>query len=106
MASASDSDSAWQISPKEGRAVSLRVHLLQRSFVLPWSLFLFAEGTDAEVRAVFHTHVVLVQGAGLTALLSDFADQVVTELVEPDRTAKFSKRSGPHLTALSLTQNK
>ncbi len=39
------------------------VQLRQRVHVLPWSLFLYAEGTDAEVKAQFHTHAVLVQGA-------------------------------------------
>jgi hypothetical protein len=82
------------------------VHLRQRSYVLPWSLFLFAEGTDAEVRATFHTHIVLVQGTGLTSLLSDLAAQVISELSEPDRTAKFSKTEGPQLTTLSVSENK
>ncbi len=39
------------------------LQLRQRVYVLPWSLFLYAEGTDAEVKAQFHTHAVLVQGA-------------------------------------------
>jgi hypothetical protein len=105
MATASVSESAWRVA-QTGRAASLIVQLRQRSYVFPWSLFLFAEGTDAEVRATFHTHVVTVQGAGLRALLSDLAAQTVCELTEPDRTAKFSQSSGPHVTAVSVTQNK
>jgi hypothetical protein len=103
---ASASESGWEVVENGRRATSLLVQLRQRSYVLPWSLFLFAEGTDAEVRALFHTHVVLLQGAGLTRLLSDLADQVVNELVEPDRTAKFSKSSAPQITAISVTENK
>ncbi len=34
------------------------LQLRQRVYVLPWSLFLYAEGTDAEVKAQFHTHAV------------------------------------------------
>jgi hypothetical protein len=71
---------------ENGRATALVVHLRQRVYVLPWSLFLYAEGTDAEVKAQFHTHVVLVQGAGLTSLLSDVAGQFV----------KPARRAGPH----------
>jgi hypothetical protein len=105
MATASDSETAWKVAAN-GRARSLVVELRQKSYVLPWSLFLYAEGTDAEVRAVFHTHVVVVQGAGLTSLLSDFAGQVVSELTEPERTAKFTQSQGPHVTAVSVGENK
>jgi hypothetical protein len=89
-----------------GRATALVVRLRQRSYVLPWSLFLYAEGTDAEVEATFHTHVVTMQGAGLTSLLSDLAGQLVSELIEPDRTAKFTESAGPRLTALLVSENK
>jgi hypothetical protein len=105
MASASDSRTAWRVA-ENGRPPALMVHLRQRSYVWPWSLFLYAEGTDSEVRAVFHTHVVVVQGAGLTSLLSDVAAQVVSDLAEPDRTAKFTPSAGPHLSAVSISENK
>jgi hypothetical protein len=105
MATASDSKPAWRVS-EDGRTTALMVVLRQRSYVLPWSLFLYAEGTDAEVRLLFHTHVVTVQGAGLTSLLSDVAVQTVSELVEPERTAKFTQNAGPHLTAVSVSENK
>jgi hypothetical protein len=55
MASASASSRAWRIA-ENGRATALVVQLRQRVYVLPWSLFLYAEGTDAEVKAQFHTH--------------------------------------------------
>ncbi len=105
MASASDSRTAWRVA-ENGRPTALVVHLRQRSYVWPWSLFLYAEGTDSEVRAVFHTHVVVVQGVGLTSLLSDLATQSVSELTEPDRTAKFTSSAGPHLSAVSVMENK
>lgn len=66
---ASVSESGWEVIEKGSRATSLLVQLRQRSHVLPWGLFLFAEGTDTEVRALFHTHTVLIQGAGLMTLL-------------------------------------
>lgn len=106
MATVSASDSGWQVSEKGQPVRSLLVQLRQRTYVLPWSLFLFAEGTEVEIRLTFHTHVILVQGAGLTSLLSDLTEQNVKQLVEPDRTAKFQSARGPHITALSLTENK
>jgi hypothetical protein len=66
-------------------------------------LFLYSEGNDAEVKAQFHTHAVLVQCA---SLLSDIAGQFVNQLVEPDRTAKFSQSAGAQLTAVSVSKNK
>lgn len=105
MAMASVSESGWEVSEKS-RPLSVLVQLRQRIYVLPWSLFLYAEGTEVEVRAVFHTHLLLMQGSGLSALLSDFADQGITQLLEPDRTAKFSRQRGPQITALSVTENK
>ncbi len=69
-------------------------------------IFVCGGGTDAEVKARFHTHEVVVQGAGLTSLLRDMAGQLVSELLEPDRTAKFTPVAGPHLTAVSVSENK
>ena len=63
-----------------------------------------AEGDDDEVRGTFPTHVVEIQGAGLSVLLADLAAQAVTELVEPGRTAKFSQREGPLITGLSVSE--
>ena len=96
----------WETADGKHSVRSLLVQLRQRSYVLPWSLFLFAEGTDGEVRAVFHTHVVEVAGSGLTSLLSDIAEQAVQLVVEPDRTTKFSARPGPQITTLSVSENK
>ena len=106
MATASASEKGWETQEKGRHVASLLVQLRQRFYVFPWSLFLFAEGTEAEIRATFHTHVVLVEGFGLSALLDDFAAQSLSRLTEPDRTAKFTERPGPHITALSVTENK
>jgi hypothetical protein len=96
----------WESGHPDERVTSLLLDLKQRLIVLPWSLFLFAEGTDAEVRATFHTHVVTVEGSGLRALLLAFASQSVAHLTEPDRTAKFaSPHPGPQITALSVVEN-
>ena len=88
-----------------GRSAALLVELRQRTYVLPWTLFLFAEGTDAAVRAVFHTHVLTIEGAGLTSLLSDLAQHAVSQISEPDRTAKFMEHTGePYIRSLSIEE--
>lgn len=102
---ASASEGGWE-SEDNNRPMSLLVQLRQRTYVLPWSLFLYAEGTNGDVRLTFHTHIVLVTGTGLNALLSDVATHCVKQLVEPDRTAKFSSPQGPQVTAVSVTENK
>lgn len=104
MATASGSEGGWEVADRRPPALLLR--LRQRSVVLPWALFLFAEGTDAELRAVFHTHVLTVQGAGLESLLTELGEQRVTTIVEPDRAAKFTESTGPHITALVLAENR
>jgi hypothetical protein len=105
MTTASACEQGWLVTEK-GRSPALLMRLRQRSYVLSWSLFLFAEGTEAQVRVVFHTHVITIEGAGLSALLSDLAQQVVTELIEPDRTAKFSRSTSPLISSLSVSENK
>jgi hypothetical protein len=45
--------------------LGLEVILLKQVFVLPWNQFLYAEGGDDEVRAVFTTHDVVAKGNGL-----------------------------------------
>src|SRR5579884_4304026 len=101
---ASGSEKGWSVT-SNGGSPALLVELRQRSYVLPWSLFLFADGTDASVRAVFHSHVLQMEGGGLMALLSDFAQHAVARISEPDRTAKFSSSAGPAITALTLREN-
>jgi hypothetical protein len=105
MASDTESDSGWQVVEK-GRPVTLAVQLRQKVYILPWSLFLYAEGTAEEVKLQFHTHVVTVQGAGLGSLLSVISAQLVCALREPDRMAKFTAVAGPHLTAVTVSENK
>jgi hypothetical protein len=59
----------WGVDTTSG-VYGLQVILLKRVYVLPWSQFLYAEGTGEEVQAFFSTHDVLVQGSGLDSLLA------------------------------------
>ena len=77
------------------RQTGLEIVLAKRTYVLPWSQFLFAEGGDDEIRAVFTTHDVIVRGAALTGLLAELAGQRIARLQEPARTDRFEEASGP-----------
>jgi hypothetical protein len=91
----------WQVEA-EGRTYGLHVILLKREYVLPWVQFLYAEGTEDSIRAVFSTHDVEVQGRGLTALLADFAFQRVSVLRQPSRADVFTASAGPQITGLEV----
>ena len=82
-------------APGSERQTGLEIVLLKRTYVLPWSQFLFAEGGDDEIRAVFTTHDVIVRGAALTGLLAELAGQRIARLQEPARTDRFEQSSGP-----------
>ena len=91
----------WAID-RERRAYALRIVLPKRTYVLPWTQFLYAEGAPDTVRAVFSMHDVIVTGCGLDALLADFSAQVVTVLQEPLRAETFLPASGPRVSAVEV----
>ena len=92
---------AWEVETGQ-RPYGLQVVRLKRIYVLPWTQFLYAEGSSEEVKAVFSTHDVVVQGSDLTALLADLAAQRVTILKEPARSDRFTAAEGPRITALEV----
>jgi hypothetical protein len=55
---------------------------------------------------MFHSHCIRIEGSGLSALVSDLAEQRVIGLTEPDRTAKFRGAVGPLITAIAVTDAK
>ena len=76
------------------RQTGLEIVLLKRTYVFPWSQFLYAEGGNDEIRAVFTTHEVIVRGTALTGLLAELAGQRIARLQEPTRTDRFDGSSG------------
>jgi hypothetical protein len=78
----------------------LQVVLLKKTYVFPWSQFLYAEGTAEEVRVAFTTHDIVIKGALLGSLLDELTAQRVARLSEPARTDKFIGRSAGKITAL------
>ena len=77
------------------RQTGLEIVLLKRTYVFPWSQFLYAEGGDDEIRAVFTTHDVIVRGTALTGMLAELAGQRTASLREPAPTDRFDESSGP-----------
>jgi hypothetical protein len=97
----------WTVD--ERREPGLQVILLKRTYVLPWSQFLYAEGASNEVRAMFSMHDVVVKGCGLDALLADLAAQVVRVLRQPLRAEKFhpfQPVEGPRVLAVEVREIK
>ncbi|PYT24339.1 MAG: hypothetical protein DMG57_29065 [Acidobacteria bacterium] len=90
---------AW-ITNLDRHTLGLKVVLLKEVFVLPRNQFLYAQGGDDEVRAVFTTHDVVAKGCGLASLLSDLAAQQVTRLKEPARAERFAHATGARITEL------
>ena len=98
---ASAGEKPWMVD-RAGQVYGLQVILLKRVYVLPWSQFLYAEGTGEEVRAVFSTHDVVVRGNDLDSLFADFAAQRIMVLKAPARTEKFTSTEGPRISELEV----
>lgn len=93
----------WSVDAS-ARARGVQVILLKRIYSLPWSQFLYAEGTGEEVRAAFSTHDLVIKGSGLAPLLADFAAQQIAILREPARTDKFAPSDGPRISELHVSR--
>ena len=78
----------WTID-RERTVYALQVVLPKRTYVLPWTQLVHADGTSAEVRARFAMHDVAVTGCGLEALLEDLTTRNVTVLRQPLRVERF-----------------
>ena len=83
---------------------NLEVVLLKRTFVLPWSQFLFAEGGNEEVRLAFSTHDVVVTGSRLIKLLEDLSARRLSRLQEPGRADRFSSSVGLQIASISVKE--
>jgi hypothetical protein len=83
-------------------STNLEIILLKRTFVLPWSQFLFAEGGNDEIRLAFSTHDVVVAGSRLDLLLQDLSAQRLSRLQESARPERFSSITGPQITSISV----
>jgi hypothetical protein len=94
-------DKPW-IAKDHDKSTAMEIRLLKCSLVLPWSQFLYAEGSDGEIRVTFATHEVTVRGAGLGELLQDLSGQRVSLLREPARSDSFGGEPGRRIVSISV----
>ena len=86
----------WTVAgDRQPRPPALHVVLHKRTYVLPWSRFIYAEGAPDEALISFATHEVLITGYGLDHLLTDVAAQTVILLQEPHRADHFRAANEP-----------
>jgi len=86
-----DSTQTW-VNSTDVLSTTLAIVLVKKTIVLHWGQFIYAEGSDDEVRLAFGSHDVVVRGAGLLALLADVREQHVASIYEPTRADRFPVR--------------
>lgn len=96
-----DSEYEWRTVTRE-RPSGLEIVLLKRTYVLPWSQFLYAEGGDDEIRLAFATHEVVVVGNRLGSMLTDLADQRVGRLNETTRANRLDGFGTSHIREIRV----
>jgi len=84
------------------QTAGLQIRLIKRTYVFPWSQFLFAEGDADEIRMTFSTHDVVISGGKLDTLLMEITSQRVIFLKEPVRAEYFTSFSEPQITRISI----
>ncbi len=86
----------------QAHSLTLQVVLLKRTYVLPWSQFLYAEGGTDEVRLTFATHDARVKGRNLNALLAIISAYGLALIQEPVRPDRFSTGTCPFIREISV----
>jgi hypothetical protein len=101
MTSTSADDGPWS-SAAFDPPLTLAVVLLKRTYVLPWSQFLYAECGDNEIRLIFAVHNITVKGASLNGLVDDIARLRIAQLCEPIRADRFPTERGPFIREITV----
>jgi hypothetical protein len=101
MTTTSADESPWS-SAAFDPPLTLAVVLLRRTYVLPWSQFLYAECGDSELRLIFAVHNITVKGANLNGLVDDIAKLCIARLREPTRPDRFLKGTGPFIREITV----
>jgi len=97
----SDSQKSW-IAREHDRPAGMEIRLMKQRVVLPWSQFLYADGTNEKIQIAFSTHDIEISGYALGSLLEVLAEQRVSVLQEPVRAERFSTDPGPRITSISI----
>jgi hypothetical protein len=96
-----DSQKSW-IAGEHDRPAGVQIRLIKQTIVLPWSQFLYADGTNEKIRIAFSTHDIAISGYALGSLLENLAAQCVSVLQEPARAERLSTDPGPRITLISI----
>ncbi len=81
---------------------AMEVVLLKRTYVFPWSQFLYAEGGNDEIRLTFSTHDVLIKGSDLDSLMAAIAANGIAKLAEPARPDRMLAGTSPFIREISV----
>jgi hypothetical protein len=97
----SDSQRSW-IAREHDRPAGIEIRLMKQTVVLPWSQFLYADGTNEKIQIAFSTHDIAISGYALGSLLTGLAEQRVSVMQEPVRAERFSTDPGPRITSILI----
>jgi hypothetical protein len=97
----SDSAKSW-IAGEHDRPAGVQIRFIKQTIVLPWSQFLYADGTNEKIRIAFSTHDIEISGYALGSLLQGLAAQCVSVLQEPARAERFSTDPGSRITSILI----
>src|SRR5580692_8181144 len=81
---------------------ALEISLLRETVILSWNQFVYAEGSDDEVRIAFASHDVIVRGAGLSPLLHAIPGHRVASIREPTRAEGFSGMASRFINEIEI----
>jgi len=82
----------------------VQIQLFNRTYVFPWSQFLFAEGDSGEIRMAFSTHDVTITGGRLDMLLEKITAQGISSLREALRAESMLSNSGLNITNIVVNK--
>jgi len=85
-------------------SAGLQIHLFTRTYVFPWSQFLFAEGDSGEIRMAFSTHDVIITGGRLDMRLEKITVQGISSLREAIRAESMGPNSGSEITNIVVNK--
>jgi hypothetical protein len=91
----------WSISA-DSMAPTLEVVLPKQTLILAWNQFVYAEGSDDEVRIAFASHDVIVRGAGLSPLLHAIPGYRVASIRESARSERFAGMSAQFIDEIEV----
>ena len=77
------------VTSADSAAPALEIITPRQTVVLAWSQFVFAEGSDDEIRIAFASHDVIVRGAGLLPLLQAITTQQAVSIRQSARHETF-----------------